>query len=377
VLDLSRVLAGPWCTQCLADLGAEVLKIESPGEGDESRGWAPPYAGELSAYFTCANRSKRSLVLDLKTADGQATVRALSAHADILVENFKLGTLERFGLGYETLRAANPRLIHCAISGYGRTGPEAPRAGYDFIIQAETGLMSVTGMPDGPPVKAGVAVSDLFAGMYATQAVLAALVEQRATGRGQAIDVALFDCQMAALANVQSSALATGEAPRRYGNAHATVVPYEAFEAADGVFVAALGNDRQYRILCGDILGDTELRDDPRFARNGDRLRHRDELSRRLAAHFARRPRAHWLEQFHRHGLPGGVLRTVTEALESDQVIERGLIHGFGDAVPGDVRVIRYPVKFEGGLPDPTPPPRPGEGGAALADAWLQGAPAR
>ena len=370
VLDLSRVLAGPWCTQCLADLGAEVLKVESPGEGDETRGWGPPYVGDTTAYFTCANRSKTSLVVDMKSAEGQAQIRALAAEADILVENFKLGTLERWGLDYQSLSAANPRLIYCSISGYGRTGSDAGRAGYDFLIQAETGLMSITGFADGPPTRVGVAVADLFGGMYASQAILAALVHQRQTGEGCRIDTALFDCQLAALANIQATALATGLPPQRFGNAHATVVPYEAFDAADGMFVVALGNDRQFRKLC-DVVGDPELRDDPGMANNGGRLARREELSARLAAHFKTQPREHWYRKFLEVDLPGGLLCTVDEALASRQVEERGLLHHFGDAVPGNLRIVNYPVKLSCGLPEPVAPPRHGEGGQAVADRWL------
>lgn len=371
VLDLSRVLAGPWCSQSLADLGAEVLKVESPGQGDETRTWTPPDAGPHSAYFTCANRSKRSLVVDLKSADGQATIRALAGAADIVIENFKTGTLERLGLGFEELRQLNPRLIYCSISGYGRTGPAATRPGYDFVIQAESGLMSITGMPDGPPVKVGVAVSDLFAGMYASQAILAALFDQRRTGIGRTIDVALFDCQMAALANVQSNALATDGAPARYGNAHPTVAPYQVVEAKDGPFVVAIGNNRQFEILCRDVLMDLETLNDPRFAQNSDRLQNRVELTRRIEAHFLKRDRADWLALFGSHGIPGGVVQTVDDALRSEQVRARELVYSFEGA-----RVVRYPVRMEGGLPVPTAPPAPGEGGAELAERWLQEDPA-
>ena len=272
VLDLTRVLAGPWCTQSLADLGADVLKIEAPGDGDETRGWGPPYMGELSAYFTCANRSKRSLMVDLKSDDGQNRIRALAEIADIVIENFKLGTLDRMRLGYSDLKALNPRLIYCSISGYGRTGPNAARAGYDFLVQAETGLMAATGFQDGSPTKVGVAVSDIFTGLYASQAILAALFERKSTGRGQFIDVALFDCQLAAMANIAASALATGAPPRRFGNAHPTIVPYELFDSTDAPFVLALGNDRQFRTLASMVLNMPELLDDSRYTRNSDRL---------------------------------------------------------------------------------------------------------
>jgi crotonobetainyl-CoA:carnitine CoA-transferase CaiB-like acyl-CoA transferase len=230
VLDLSRVLAGPWCAQTLADLGAEVWKIEEPGQGDDTRTWLPPSIEGESTYFLCCNRSKKSVAVDLRTEDGRETVRALAMKADVLIENFKLGTMERFGLGFDTLQAANPRLICCSISGYGRTGSRAAEPGYDFSIQAESGLMSITGEPEGQPMKLGVAISDVVTGMNATQAVLAALFAREKTGRGQTLDIALFDSAVAVLANVASAHLATGGVPKRYGNAHATVVPYQLFD---------------------------------------------------------------------------------------------------------------------------------------------------
>lgn len=373
VLDLSRVLAGPWCTQCLADLGAQVLKIENPGDGDETRGWGPPYMGDMAAYYTCANRSKDSLAVDLKSADGQRLVRDLAAVADVLIENYKLGTLERFGLGYEDLKTVNPGLIYCSISGYGRSGPEAARAGYDFVIQGESGLMSVTGFPGGPPTKVGVAVSDLFSGLYASQAILAALIGRGASGRGQFLDVALFDCQMAAMANVAAGALATGAEPKRYGNAHPNVVPYEVLEAADGPFVLAIGNDRQFRTLCDAVLEDESLRDAPEFRRNADRVANRAALSDRLAAHFRRQPRDHWMARLAAARLPAGTVRSVDQALASEQTVGRSLLHRFEGGQGGPIRVVGYPVRFGDGLPAPRRPPALGEGGEAVAAGWLEG----
>ena len=374
VLDLSRVLAGPWCTQCLADLGAEVLKIEAPGEGDDTRGWAPPYMGELSAYFSCANRSKQSLLVDLKSPAGQAQIRALAAIADIVVENFKLGTLDRFGLGYADLRAINPKLIYCSISGYGRTGTDAGRAGYDFLVQAETGLMAATGFADGPPTKVGVAVSDLFTGLYASQAVLAALVERQRTGEGQFLDVALFDCQLAAMANIAASALATGAAPRRLGNAHPSIVPYELFSASDAPFVLAIGNDRQFQILCDKVVNMPSVGANALYRRNSDRVANRGPLRDILQSKFETLPQRHWLELLHANGLPAAAVRSTDQALQSRQAVERGLIREFPDAPGGPVRVVGYPVRFAKGLPDPTCPPRLGEGGDAVAVRWLHSA---
>ena len=374
VLDLSRVLAGPWCTQVLADLGAEVLKIEQPGEGDETRSWGPPKMGDVAAYFACANRAKHSLIVDLKTKDGQETIRRLAEKADVFVENFKLGTMERMGLSYRELSKVNPRLVYCSISGYGRTGPNAERAGYDFVIQAETGLMSVTGFPDGSPTKVGVAVSDLFAGMYASQAILAALLGRQRTGRGTFLDVALFDCQLAALANVASNVLATGVRPKRYGNAHPNVVPYELFEANDGPMVFAIGNDRQFRTFCNAVLSAPEIANDPDFTTNVLRVANRTRLRALLADCIAQKPRAHWQERMDAENLPCGELYSVDEALASDQVVHRGLIKCFdGDPLTGSdkIRVIRYPVNFGDILPDPTPPPRLGEGGEEMAKLWM------
>ena len=374
VLDLSRVLAGPWCTQALADLGAEVLKIEQPGEGDETRSWGPPKMGDVAAYFACANRAKRSLTVDLKSSEGLETIRRLAEKADVFVENFKIGTMERMGLSYRDLSKLNPRLVYCLISGYGRTGPNADRAGYDFVIQAETGLMSVTGFPDGSPTKVGVAVSDLFAGMYASQAILAALLGRQRTGRGTFLDVALFDCQLAALANVASNVLATGVRPKRYGNAHPNVVPYELFEASDGSVVFAIGNDRQFRTFCNAVLDAPEIANDPDFKTNVLRVANRGRLRTLLADRIAKETRAHWQERMDAENLPCGEVYSVDEALGSAQVVQRGLIKSFdGDSLTGSdkIRVIRYPVNFGDSLPDPTPPPRLGEGGEEMAKGWM------
>lgn len=370
VLDLSRVLAGPWCTQCLADLGADVLKIENPDGGDETRGWAPPAMADMAAYYICANRSKRSLALDLKTDAARDLVRRLAAVADVFVENYKLGDMDRLGLGYDALRAINPRLIYCSISGYGRTGPDAGRAGYDFVIQAESGLMSITGEPDGAPMKVGVAVSDLFSGLYASQAILAALLERERSGAGQFLDVALHDCQLAALANVASNVLATGKRPGRFGNAHANIVPYELFDAADAPFVVALGNDRQFRKLVTSVLGRPELADDPRFATNGERVRNRTELQRILRELFRAGGRDKWLLAMEDAALPAGAIRTVDEALGSPHARARGVV---AELPKGDssVRVVRYPVLGDAIEFSATAPPRIGEGGDAAVREWL------
>lgn len=372
VLDLSRVLAGPWCTQCLADLGADVLKVENPDGGDETRTWTPPAMAGMAAYYACANRSKRSLALDLKTAAARDLVRRLAAVADVFVENYKLGDLERMGLGYEDLRKINPRLIYCSISGYGRTGPDAAKAGYDFVMQAESGLMSITGETGGSPVKVGVAVSDLFTGLYATQAILAAVVERERSGLGQFLDVSLHDCQLATLANVASNVLATGKRPGRFGNAHANIVPYEMFEAADGPFVVAIGNDRQFRKLALSVLRRPDIADDPRFAGNGDRVQNREALCAALREIFRAQPRAAWLKALADASLPGGPLRSVDEALASPQARARHVVHDL--AKDGEVvRVVRYPVMGDAIEFAASAPPRLGEGGDAAVAAWLGG----
>jgi crotonobetainyl-CoA:carnitine CoA-transferase CaiB-like acyl-CoA transferase len=327
--------------------------------------------GGIAAYFTCANRSKSSLLVDLKSAEGQAQIRALAGIADIVVENFKFGTLERFHLGYEELKAINPRLIYCSISGYGRTGPEAHRAGYDFLIQAETGLMAATGFPDGTPTKVGVAVSDLFTGLYASQAILAALFARQSTGQGQLIDVALFDCQLAALANVGASALATGNPPKRFGNAHPTIVPYELYESTDEPFVVALGNDRQFRTLAEKVIDMPALADNPLYRKNPDRVANRAPLREILQARFSTESQSHWLDLLHANGLPAAAVQTADQALKSDQAVMRGLVREFADEGDGAIRVVGYPVKLEHGIPEPTRPPALGAGGAGMAARWL------
>lgn len=275
VLDLSRVLAGPWCTMGLADLGAEVIKVEHPKGGDDTRHWGPPYVGGEAAYYLCANRNKQSLALDISTPQGQAIVRDLAMRSDVVVENYKLGGLDKYGLDYASLAAINPAIVYCSISGYGRASPIAERPGYDYVIQAEAGLMSVTGEVDGQPMKVGVAVADLFTGMAATQAILAALIARDRDGVGQHIDMALYDCQLAMMANVASAYLTTGVDPKRYGNGHPTVVPYQVFDTADGRVVIAVGNDRQFAYLCTDLLDRPDMPADPRFGTNGARVANR------------------------------------------------------------------------------------------------------
>jgi crotonobetainyl-CoA:carnitine CoA-transferase CaiB-like acyl-CoA transferase len=356
VLDLSRVLAGPWCTQTLADLGADVIKIERPGSGDDTRAWGPPYLKDAdgqdtseAAYFLGANRNKRSLAVDLSRPEGQAIVRRLAGQVDVLVENFKVGDLARYGLDAPSLLAEHPGLVICSITGFGQTGPYAERAGYDYAIQGMGGLMSVTGerddLPGGGPQKVGVAVADLFTGMYATVAILAALRHRDATGQGQVIDMALFDTQLAMLANLGSNYLCSGQAPRRMGNAHQNIVPYQVFEARDGHLILAVGNDRQFAKFC-DIAGHPEWAADPRFATNAERVRHRAVLVPLLEAAMRERPRAAWLAALEAAKVPCGSINDIGEALADPQAAARGAIVGMAHPLSDALRLVASPMKL-------------------------------
>ena len=330
VVELARVLAGPWCGQLLADLGADVVKVERPGAGDDTRAWGPPFVTDAdgtnlgAAYYHSCNRGKRSVAVDIATTAGQAEVRALIGGADVVIENYKVGGLAKYGLDPATLRAAFPRLIVCSITGFGQTGPYAHRAGYDFIVQAMSGFMSLTGEPDGPPQKAGIAYADIFTGMYATVGILAALRRRDVTGVGAHVDMALLDSQVAVLANQAANYLASGVSPRRMGNGHANVVPYQAFATADGQLVVAVGNDGQYRKLCM-ILGEPQWADDPRFANNAARLANRAELIPLLAAKIAgwdAQPLSRALEA---EGVPAGPINDLAGVFADPQVIARGM----------------------------------------------------
>ncbi|MBV7486938.1 CaiB/BaiF CoA-transferase family protein [Bordetella sp. BOR01] len=361
VLDLSRVLAGPWCTQTLADLGADVWKIEAPGQGDDTRGWTPPDVGGESTYFMCTNRSKRSLAVDLRHPEGRALVRRLAAQADVLVENYRLGALAKFGLDYDTLSQAHPGLIYCSISGYGRTGPRAAEPGYDFVIQAESGLMSITGEPEGAPMKLGVAITDLVTGMNATQAILAALLARGKTGQGQLIDLALLDSAVSVLANVGSGYLAAGHEPQRFGNGHPTVVPYQIFATADGAFALGVGNDAQFAALCT-ALDRPHWAADERYRTSRARALNRDTLVPGLQDIFLVRSSAHWLARIRAAGIPAGPVRTVPQALDAPEVAARGLLADTPDKVHGSVRLMRSPLHLRGTPPrEPVAPPRLGE----------------
>ncbi|WP_229477080.1 CaiB/BaiF CoA transferase family protein [Massilia rubra] len=356
VLDLSRVLAGPWCSQNLADLGADVIKIERPGVGDDTRAWGPPYARDAdgndtseAAYFLTANRGKRSVTVDIATPEGQTLIRDLAREADVVLENYKVGQLKRYGLDYDSLKDIKPDLVYCSVTGFGQDGPYAHRAGYDFLIQGMGGLMSVTGerddLPGGGPQKAGVALTDLMTGMYATVAVLAALTHRDRTGQGQYIDMALLDTQVAMLANVGSNYLNSGKAPKRWGNAHANIVPYQTFACADGHIIVATGNDGQYRKFV-EAGGRDDLLTDPRFATNPLRVQHRDVLVPLLAQMVKTRTRDEWIAQLEAVGVPCGPINDVGEVFENEQVKARGVAIEMDHPAAGKVKLVRSPMKM-------------------------------
>jgi formyl-CoA transferase len=338
VVDFSRVLAGPYCSMLLADFGAQVIKIESL-EGDDTRQWGPPWLDGESAYYLSINRNKRSLTLDLKHPKGLDIARRLSEKADVLVENFKVGGMAKFGLDYETLSKTNPNLIYCSISGYGQSGPNQALAGYDFIIQAEAGLMSITGPSEGAPHKVGVAIVDITAGMYASHAILAALHHREKTGQGQYIDVALFDSQLGWLANVAQNYLVSGDAPKRYGNAHANIVPYEVFQTADGYLALGVGNDRQYQALC-EAADRLDLWDDERFQTNPGRVTHRRELIPLWQAVFHTRATSAWIEVLSKLGIPVGPINDIPSALSHPQTAVRHMLQEVKRADGTSVRLV-------------------------------------
>ncbi|WP_172300351.1 CaiB/BaiF CoA-transferase family protein [Pseudoruegeria sp. HB172150] len=343
VVELARILAGPWAGQCLSDLGADVIKVESPA-GDDTRQWGPPFVereGDSSAaYFHGCNRGKRSIAVDFRTEVGQETVRQLVVTADILIENFKVGGLDKYGLDYESLRAVNPGLIYCSITGFGQDGPYAHRAGYDYIIQGMSGLMSITGEPDGQPQKTGVAITDVFTGMYAAVAILAAVNQRHTSGKGQHIDMALLDVATAVTANQAMNYLTTGTAPVRLGNTHPNLVPYQVFDCADGYIIIATGNDPQFRRLC-DLLGLPELKDDPTYATNADRVANRDRLVALLSAETRKRSKADLLDGCEAEGVPAGPINDMGEVFADPQVAARGLRLEL-DGVPS----VRPPFRF-------------------------------
>ena len=362
VLDLSRVLAGPWCTQTLADLGADVIKIERPGAGDDTRNWGPPFLptadgreSHESAYYLGANRNKRSVTCDIAQPEGQALVRQLAEHCDVFIENFKVGDMARYGLDYASLKAINARLVYCSLTGFGQSGPYAPRAGYDYIIQGMGGLMSVTGERDdlnGGPQKVGVAVADLFTGMYATVGILAALRHAERTGEGQHLDMALLDTQVAMLANLGANYLVSDKAPGRMGNAHQNIVPYQVFEVApraDGgkdFIILAVGNDGQYAKFC-EVAGRPDLASEPRFVKNADRVRHRAELVPMLEAVMKTRAKADWLSALEAAKVPCGAINSLDEVFADPQVQARGMVTHWQHPLRADLPLVSSPIKLE------------------------------
>lgn len=360
VLDLSRVLAGPYCTMVLGDLGADVIKVESP-EGDETRGWGPPFTEGESAYYLCVNRNKRSIVVDFKTDEGRAILHELIQRSDVLVENFRPGTLARFALDFESTSAINPNLIYCSITGFGQTGPLRDKPGYDFMIQAMGGLMSFTGEPAREPMKVGVAVADLFAGQSAVIAILAALQARTLTGIGQHLDIALFDSQVAMLANVASNYFISGNLPKRYGNAHANIVPYQSFQANDAWFIVAVGNDRQFEKLCG-VIGKWELVSDSRFTLNSERVKNREALIEILKPIFIQRTASEWLSALDAAGIPCGPINTLDKVFAEPQAEAREMLIHMQHEEIGDLRMVGSPLKFsETPVGYRLPPPKLGE----------------
>ena len=360
VLDLSRVLAGPYCTMVLGDLGADVIKVEAP-EGDETRGWGPPFTEGESAYYLCVNRNKRGIIVDFKTEEGQGTIYELIKRSDVLVENFRPGTLARFELDFESVSKLNPNLIYCSITGFGQTGPLRDKPGYDFMIQAMGGLMSITGEQEGEPMKVGVAVADLFAGQNAVIAILAALQARTQTGRGQHLDISLFDSQVAMLANVASNYLISGNLPKRYGNAHANIVPYQSFQASDAWFVLAVGNDRQFEKLC-EVIGKRELASDARFTINSERVRNREELISILKPSFQTRTANEWLLLLEDAGIPCGPINTLDKVFSMPQVQAREMVVPMQHKEIRDLRLVGSPLKFSDTPIDyKLPPPGLGE----------------
>jgi crotonobetainyl-CoA:carnitine CoA-transferase CaiB-like acyl-CoA transferase len=368
IIDITRAMAGPYCTMMLGDFGAEVIKVERPGEGDESRGWGPPFTGDPygpypgeSAYFLSANRNKYSLTVNLKDPAGVEIIKKLAVVSDVFVENFRTGVLEKMGLGVPDLAEINPGLIYCSISGYGRTGPYRERPGYDAIIQAEGGMMSITGPIEGPPSRVGVPIIDITTGMFAATAILAALHERDESGLGQHIDISLLDSLVAVLANVASNYLISGQPPRRQGNAHPNIAPYESFQARDKGFVLGAANQQQWEKLC-QAVGEESLKADPRFLTNQERVHNRQELVETLNGIFAGRDAADWLALFLEAGLPCGPINGLSEVFQHPQVLARGMVQEMTHATAGEIALPGFPYQLSRTPPEVhQPPPRLGE----------------
>lgn len=360
VLDLSRVLAGPYATMTLADLGADVIKIEHPERGDDTRGWGPPFVGGESAYFLSTNRNKRSVGVDLKSEEGLARVKKLAEGADVLIENMRRGALEKLGLGYETLKETNPDLVYCSITGFG-PGPDEERPGYDFLIQARAGIMGITGWPDGEPTKVGVAIADMVCGLYASNAILAALHRRGETGEGARIEVPLFESTLSWLGNRAQEYLVTGEDVGRLGNEHPTITPYQTFETSDKPIAVAVGNDAQFVRLC-EAVGREDLAGDERYATNAYRVEHRGELRDALQNTFSGRSAEAWIEVVRRAGVPCGPVNSLADVFEDEHVRESGILRGVEHPAAGTLKLLSSPVLVDGERPGVRrPPPMLGE----------------
>jgi crotonobetainyl-CoA:carnitine CoA-transferase CaiB-like acyl-CoA transferase len=382
VLDMSRVLAGPWAGQMLADLGAEVIKIERPNQGDDTRHWGPPYLkdrdGNLTtdaAYFFCTNRGKQSVTVDITQPEGQEIIRQLASQCDVLIENYKVGGLAKYGLCYQSLSKINPKLVYCSITGFGQTGPYAQRPGYDFLIQGMGGLMSVTGAPDtegGGPVKVGVAVTDLFTGLYASNAIQAALLERHQSGLGQYIDLALLDVQAAVLANQASNYLIGGTVPQRLGNAHPNIVPYQAFATTDGHIILAVGNEGQFKRLC-QVLKKPKWLKDARYTSNAARVKNRDALCSTISKSLAQHSSQHWLQVLEQHEVPCGPINTIDQVFEDPQILARNMLVTLDDERAGEIQMVANPINFSRSAIDyAAPPPQIGNDTASVLADYLE-----
>ncbi|MGC4376713.1 CaiB/BaiF CoA-transferase family protein [Fictibacillus sp. Mic-4] len=345
IVDLTRVLAGPFCTMILGDLGADVIKVEAPGGSDETREWGPPFAGGESAYYLCANRNKRAMTVNLKTEEGRKIIKKLINTSDVVIENFKSKTMEKWALDYETMKKANPKIIYCSITGFGHNGPYEHLPGYDFIIQALSGLMSITGSEESGPMKVGVAISDVLTGLYAVIGILAAINERNRSGEGQNIDLSLFDSQLSTLVNVASNFLISGNVPGRLGNQHPNIVPYQSFETLDGEIVIAVGNDNQFRKLCG-LLNLAGLSDDPKFKTNPCRLENRTELIGILEKSLKERTTKEWIERLNEQKIPCGPIRTMKEVFEDEHVHAREMVVNVNHPKAGQIQLVGSPLKL-------------------------------
>lgn len=382
VLDMSRVLAGPWAGQMLADLGAEVIKIERPNQGDDTRHWGPPYLQDQdgnnssdAAYFFCTNRGKQSVTVDITEPQGQEIIRQLAVQCDVLIENYKVGGLKKYGLDYGSLAEINPRLIYCSITGFGQTGPYAERPGYDFLIQGMGGLMSITGEPDsedGGPVKVGVAVTDLFTGLYAANAIQGALLERHQSGLGQYIDLALLDVQAAVLANQASNYLTGGTVPGRLGNAHPNIVPYQAFATADGHLILAVGNDSQFRRLCT-VLDMPDWADNSDYATNSARVVNRQSLCGEISQRLTQQDSAHWLHLLEQHQVPCGPINSIDQVFQDPQILARNMLVTMEDKRAGEVQLVGNPINYSrSGIEYTVPPPILGDNTDSVLGEYLE-----